>query len=123
MPKRLYLVTGGAGFIGSHICERLLREGHSVRVLDNFFAGKEENLSSFRDEIELIRGDVRDLKVMREAMKGVYVVFHQAALGSVPRSVEDPISTHEANATGTLNVLLADHSTTAFSLRSIKACR
>lgn len=107
MSKRLYLVTGGAGFIGSHICERLLKEGQSVRVLDNFFSGKEENIISIRDDVELIRGDIRDGSLVREAMKGVEVVFHQAALGSVPRSVDDPQTTHEANITGTLNVLLA----------------
>ncbi|MEW6211577.1 MAG: SDR family oxidoreductase [Acidobacteriota bacterium] len=107
MRKRLYLVTGGAGFIGSHICERLIREGHSVRVLDNFVSGREENLREFRGEIELIRGDVRDLRTTAEAMKGVYAVFHQAALGSVPRSVADPVTTHESNLTGTLNVLIA----------------
>lgn len=107
MEKRIYLVTGGAGFIGSHICERLLNEGHRVRVLDNFSNGKEENLSQFRDQIEVIRGDVRDAQLVTEAVKGVYVVFHEAALGSVPRSVADPVSTHESNITGTLNVLLA----------------
>lgn len=107
MQKRTYLVTGGAGFIGGHICERLIKEGHGVRVLDNFSNGKEENLSPFRDQIELIRGDVRDTQVLAEAVKGVYVVFHEAALGSVPRSVADPVSTHESNITGTLNVLLA----------------
>lgn len=107
MQKRLYLVTGGAGFIGSHICERLVKEGYRVRVLDNFSNGREENLSSFRDQIELIRGDVRDPKTVIEAMRDVYVVFHEAALGSVPRSVADPVSTHESNITGTLNVLLA----------------
>ncbi len=107
MQKRLYLVTGGAGFIGSHICERLVREGHSVRVLDNFVSGREENLDEFRGEIELIRGDVRDPQTLREAMKDVYAVFHQAALGSVPRSVADPVTTHESNLTGTLNILIA----------------
>jgi UDP-glucose 4-epimerase len=107
MQKRLYLVTGGAGFIGSHICERLIREGHSVRALDNFVSGKEENLREFRDEIDLIRGDVRDMPTVAEAMKGVYAVFHQAALGSVPRSVADPATAHESNLTGTLNVLIA----------------
>jgi UDP-glucose 4-epimerase len=107
MEKRTYLVTGGAGFIGSHICERLLNEGYGVRVLDNFSNGKEENLSQFRDQVEVIRGDVRDTQTVAEAMKDVYVVFHEAALGSVPRSVADPVSTHESNITGTLNVLLA----------------
>jgi len=107
MTKRRYLVTGGAGFIGSHIAERLVKEGHSVRILDNFVAGKEENLTTFREGIELIRGDIRDAKVVSEAAAGVDVVFHEAALGSVPRSVADPLTTHEVNMTGTLNVFLA----------------
>ncbi len=107
MEKRLYLVTGGAGFIGSHIAERLLRDGHNVRVLDNFVAGKEENLSQIGGEVDLVRGDIRDRQVLTDAMKGVYVVFHEAALGSVPRSVADPLTTHDVNITGTLNVLLA----------------
>ena len=107
MPKRTYLVTGGAGFIGGHICERLARDGHAVRVLDDFSSGKESNLDSFRAEVDLVRGDIRDARLVAEAMKGVDVVFHEAALGSVPRSVADPLTTHEVNMTGTLNVLLA----------------
>jgi nucleoside-diphosphate-sugar epimerase len=105
--SKTYLVTGGAGFIGSHLSERLIREGHSVRVLDDFSSGKIENLESVRDKVEIIRGDVRDINLVREAMDGVEVVFHQAAIGSVPRSVADPLATHEANITGTLNVLMA----------------
>ncbi|HKS41137.1 MAG TPA: SDR family oxidoreductase [Blastocatellia bacterium] len=107
MGKRLYLVTGGAGFIGSHICERLLKDGHSVRVLDNFVSGKEANLESIGGDVELIRGDITDARTVAEAMKGVEIVFHEAALGSVPRSVADPMTTHEVNMTGTLSVLLA----------------
>lgn len=107
MTKQTYLVTGGAGFIGSHITERLVREGHAVRVLDNFSSGHEANLESFRSGVELIRGDIRDVQLVNEATKGVDVVFHEAALGSVPRSVADPVTTHEVNITGTLNVLLA----------------
>jgi nucleoside-diphosphate-sugar epimerase len=107
MPKRTYLVTGGAGFIGGHICERLVRDGHGVRVLDDFSSGKESNLDSFRAEVDLVRGDIRDARLVGEAMKGVDIVFHEAALGSVPRSVADPLTTHEVNMTGTLNVLLA----------------
>src|SRR5436853_7349790 len=87
MSQRLYLVTGGAGFIGSHICERLVQDGHRVRVLDNFFAGKESNLEPFKADIEVIRGDIRDARTVSEAMRGVDIVFHEAALGSVPRSV------------------------------------
>ncbi len=107
MGKRLYLVTGGAGFIGSHLCERLVQEGQGVRVLDNFFAGKAANLEPFKEDIEVIRGDIRDARTVAEAMRGVDIVFHEAALGSVPRSVADPLSTHEVNINGTLNVLLA----------------
>ena len=105
--KKNYLVTGGAGFIGSHLTERLVRDGHAVRVLDDFSAGKDENLSPFAGRIELIRGDIRDRDVVRDAVRDVEVVFHQAAIGSVPRSVADPVTTHEVNITGTLNVLLA----------------
>jgi len=107
MPKRVYLVTGGAGFIGSHIVERLLRDGHRARVLDDLSSGKESNLEAFRSEVELIKGDIRDAQLVNQAMKGVDIVFHEAALGSVPRSVADPVTTHEVNMTGTLNVLLA----------------
>ena len=107
MTKRAYLVTGGAGFIGSHISERLVREGHVVRVLDDFSSGHEANLESFRSGVELIRGDICDKRLVSEATNGVDVVFHEAALGSVPRSVADPVTTHEVNITGTLNVLLA----------------
>jgi nucleoside-diphosphate-sugar epimerase len=107
MEKRNYLVTGGAGFIGSHIIERLVHDGHSVRVLDDFSAGKEENLAPFMDKIELVRGDIRNTEVVREVMKDIEVVFHEAALGSVPRSVADPQTTHDVNITGTLNILLA----------------
>ncbi|HEY6331268.1 MAG TPA: SDR family oxidoreductase [Blastocatellia bacterium] len=107
MDKRLYLVTGGAGFIGSHICERLLKDGHRVRILDNFSTGKEENLKFESGEAEVINGDIRDAETVRQAVKDAEIVFHEAALGSVPRSVDDPVSTHEINITGTLNVLLA----------------
>lgn len=107
MAKRTYLVTGGAGFIGSHIAERLVRDGHGVRVLDDFSSGKNTNLESFVEGIEIVRGDIRDARLVNEASQGVEVVFHEAALGSVPRSVADPLSTHEVNITGTFNVLLA----------------
>jgi nucleoside-diphosphate-sugar epimerase len=107
MEKRNYLVTGGAGFIGSHLVERLVGEGHAVRVLDDFSAGKEENLAPFLNRIEIIRGDIRDADAVKEAMREVEIVFHEAALGSVPRSVADPQTTHDVNITGTLNILLA----------------
>src|SRR5262245_50304982 len=102
-----YLVTGGAGFIGSHIVERLASEGHRVRVLYDLSSGKESSLSSLRGDIELIRADIRNRSAVADAMRETSVVFHQAALGSVPRSVADPVTTHEVNITGTLNVLLA----------------
>jgi UDP-glucose 4-epimerase len=107
MAKRVYLVTGGAGFIGSHIVETLVREGNQVRVLDDLSSGKEANLSAFRSAVEFIRGDIRDAQLVRDATKGVGIIFHEAALGSVPRSVADPVTTHEVNITGTLNVFLA----------------
>jgi len=102
-----YLVTGGAGFIGSNIAEELVKKGHSVRVVDNFITGKRENISSFLEKIELIEGDIRDFEVCKRAAEGVDFVLHQAALPSVPRSVENPLLTNEINITGTLNLLLA----------------
>jgi UDP-N-acetylglucosamine/UDP-N-acetylgalactosamine 4-epimerase len=102
-----YLVTGGAGFIGSHIVEELLRRGDKVRVLDNLATGKRENVALFADRVEFIEGDIRSYHIVRAAVQGIDVVLHQAALPSVPRSVRDPITTHEVNATGTLNVLHA----------------
>ena len=102
-----YLVTGGAGFIGSHICEELLRRGEGVVVLDNFATGRRENLEHLLGDLELIEGDLRDLDTVRRAVKGADYVLHQGALPSVPRSVADPITTHEVNTLGTLNVLVA----------------
>jgi nucleoside-diphosphate-sugar epimerase len=101
------LVTGGAGFIGSHIVERLLGLGHAVRVLDNFATGSRENLEGFRGDIELMEDDVRDVSAVRKAVEGVEVVFHEAALASVPRSVDDPVASNDVNVTGTLNLLVA----------------
>jgi len=102
-----YLVTGGAGFIGSHIVEELVKRGDTVRVIDNFITGKKENISSFSGKIELVEGDIRDSSICREAVNGMDFVLHQAALPSVPRSIKDPILTNEINVTGTLNLLLA----------------
>ncbi len=102
---RSCLVTGGAGFIGSHLAEELVRRRFKVRVLDNLSTGKRENLASFRDEIELVEGDIRNLKMCREAVKGMDYVFHQAALASVPHSIEDPFLTNDINVGGTLNLL------------------
>jgi len=102
-----YLVTGGAGFIGSHIAEELVRRGERVRVLDNFITGKHENLVPFRNFIELIEGDIRELETCRRALRGVDFVLHQAALPSVPRSIEEPLLAHDINVNGTLNLLVA----------------
>lgn len=105
--QKLYLVTGGAGFIGSHIAEALLRRGDRVRVLDNLMTGKRENLAHIADEIEFIEGDIRDVETTRRAMEDVCVVFHEAAIPSVPRSVKEPVLNHEVNVNGTFNVLMA----------------
>ncbi|UCG41755.1 MAG: NAD-dependent epimerase/dehydratase family protein [candidate division WOR-3 bacterium] len=123
-----FLVTGGAGFIGSNIVEELLKQGHTVRVIDNFSTGRRENLESVTGNqvlrtknFDFVEGDIRNLDLLRSVMSGsrssststltssgpVDFVLHQAALPSVPRSIEDPATTHEVNATGTLNVLLA----------------
>jgi UDP-glucose 4-epimerase len=102
-----YLVTGGAGFIGSHIVEELLKRGKSVRVLDNFATGRRENLREFANDIELVEGDIRSLSTVYRAADGIDYVIHQAALPSVPRSIADPVTTNEVNITGTLNVLIA----------------
>lgn len=102
----LYLVTGGAGLIGSHIVDRLVRDGHGVRVIDNLSTGKKENIEPFLDKIEFVEGDIRDVSLTQKAMHGVDYVFHQAALPSVPRSVKDPVTTNAANVDGTLNVLV-----------------
>lgn len=106
MPSR-YLVTGGAGFIGSNIVEELMKRGQRVRVFDNFATGKRENLEAFAADIELHEGDLRDEAAVARAVQGCDYVLHQAALGSVPRSINDPITTNEVNIRGTLNVLIA----------------
>ena len=106
-----YLVTGGAGFIGSNLTRALLSSGHRVRVLDNFLTGKRENLAGLTDAyceaFELMEGDLRDLEAVRKAVAGVEYVLHQGALPSVPRSVADPVLTNEINVGGTVNVLVA----------------
>ena len=102
-----YLVTGGAGFIGSNIVHELLRRGARVRVLDNFSTGRRENLAGLAGAIELIEGDATDPETARRAAEGVDFVLHQAALPSVPRSVADPLASHAANATATLTLLAA----------------
>src|SRR5215207_9918077 len=101
------LVTGGGGFIGSHLVERLVLDGHDVRVLDNFATGRRENLIEIGDDVELVEGDIQSYERVHTAVRGCDTVLHQAALPSVPRSVQDPLTSHASNVTGTLNVLLA----------------
>jgi len=105
--SQLYLVTGGAGFIGSHIAEELVKQGERVRVLDNLSTGKKKNIEPFLEKIEFVEGDIRDLEPLRGAMGGVDYVLHQAAVSSVPRSVKDPLTSNSANVEGTLNILVA----------------
>jgi UDP-glucose 4-epimerase len=102
-----YLVTGGAGFVGSNLVAALLRQGKTVRVLDNLATGRLENIEPFLADIDFIEDDIRDLDAVRRAVVGIDVVLHQAALPSVPRSVADPLTSNEVNITGTLNVLVA----------------
>src|SRR5689334_8137390 len=102
-----FLVTGGAGFIGSNLVEALVARGDSVRVLDNFSTGRMENLAALEGRIELLRGDLTDEKTVLRAVEGVEYVLHQGALASVPRSVENPLATDRANVLGTLHVLEA----------------
>ena len=103
----MFLVTGGAGFIGSHLVEALLRRGEAVRVVDNLSTGRLVNLRGCSQRIDFITGDVSDPAIARAAVDVADVIFHQAALPSVPRSLRDPLGTHEANATGTLQMLHA----------------
>lgn len=114
--KKMFVVTGGAGFIGSHLIEELLSLGSRVRTIDNFSTGKEENIQALQEmfgdrsrNLEVIKGDIRDLDLVKSVTEGVDGIFHQAALGSVPRSVTDPITTQNVNADGTLNIFWAAH--------------
>ena len=103
-------MTGGAGFIGSHVAERLLRQGGRVRILDNFSTGRHENIPferEFGDRLELVEGDLRDLPTVTRAVDGAGVIYHQAAMRSVPRSIDDPLGANENNVTGTLHILEA----------------
>jgi len=105
--NELVLVTGGAGFIGSHLVRCLLQDGYSVRVLDDFSTGKRPNLEDVLDRIEVVDGSMTDLPTAQRAVAGVHYVLHQAAVPSVPRSVRDPLGSNEANVTGTLKMLVA----------------
>ncbi|MCP4592174.1 MAG: SDR family oxidoreductase [bacterium] len=102
-----YLVTGGAGFIGHHLVDRLVADGHSVRVLDNFITGKRTNLDAIRQGFELLEGDFRDPEVCRRACADIEVIFHIGALPSVPNSIADPQASHDCNMNGTFNMLQA----------------
>jgi nucleoside-diphosphate-sugar epimerase len=101
-----YLVTGGAGFIGSHLCEELVRRGERVRVVDSLITGKRQNLAHL-PQVEFMQGDLADIDVARRAVQGIDYVLHQAAIPSVPRSVEDPVTSNRANIDASLNVLVA----------------
>lgn len=101
------LVTGGGGFIGSHLVDALLAEGHQVRVLDNFATGDRRNLFHVRGDVEIVEGDIRSYERAHAAVRGCEIVFHQAALPSVPRSIQDPLTSNDVNVGGTLNILLA----------------
>jgi UDP-glucose 4-epimerase len=101
------LVTGGAGFIGSNLAERLLNDGADVRVLDNFATGSRENLAELGGDVDIVEGDIQSYERVSTAVRGCEVVYHQAALPSVPRSIQDPLTSNAANVIGTLNVLLA----------------
>jgi UDP-glucose 4-epimerase len=105
--SRIVLVTGGAGFIGSHVVRALLERGDRVRILDNFSTGRRGNLAGIEGEVELVEGELRSYERVHNAVRGVELVFHQGALPSVPRSVQDPLTTSAVNVEGTLNVLLA----------------
>lgn len=102
-----YLVTGGAGFIGSNLAMELVKKGETVRVLDNFSTGRYHNLKPIEDEIELIDGDIKDYWTVSKAVEGIDYILHQAALPSVPRSIENPLTSNEVNINGTLNLLEA----------------
>ncbi|HET9360727.1 MAG TPA: SDR family oxidoreductase [Vicinamibacterales bacterium] len=106
MTSARYLVTGGAGFIGSHLCEELVRRGHHVRAVDNLITGHRQNLAHV-PQVDFLEGDLADLDVARRATNGIDYVLHQAAIPSVPRSVEDPITSNRANVDASLNLLVA----------------
>lgn len=104
-----YVVTGGAGFIGSHLVEELVRQSHEVVIIDNLSSGRRENIAPVLPDsrVTFIQGSITDLPLLKEHFSGADGVFHEAAIASVPRSVSDPLETNDINLTGTLNVLLA----------------
>jgi UDP-glucose 4-epimerase len=104
-----YIITGGAGFIGSHIVEELAQQQHEVVIFDNFFSGKMENIRPFLEKknVTFVQGSVTDLSVLKKIFEGADGIFHEGAIASVPRSIANPLATNEANVTGTLNVLIA----------------
>jgi UDP-N-acetylglucosamine 4-epimerase len=109
ITNKTVLVTGGAGFIGSNLCESLLNNNNIVRCLDNLSTGKKDNIVPFLEnrQFTFIEGDIRDLETCKKAIQGVEIILHQAALGSVPRSINDPITTNDVNISGFLNMLVA----------------
>src|SRR5262245_8655775 len=107
MPAIKVLVTGGAGFIGSHLVEALVRAGHAVRALDNLASGGRHSLAALKSDVEWVVGDCADAAIAATAGRGVEVVYHEAALPSVARSVADPLGSHHAGPTATLNMLVA----------------
>ena len=111
MSGDLYLITGGAGFIGSNLAQALVRDGERVRVFDDFSSGTRENLAPVRDRVEIVEADLRDYAAVKRAMQGVTYVAHQGALRSVERSVDDPLSSDEVNVHGTMHVLMAARDT------------
>jgi UDP-glucose 4-epimerase len=107
-----YIITGGAGFIGSHIVEELTQQQHEVVIFDNLFSGKMENIQQFlkNDDVSFVQGSICDLSVLKKTFEGADGIFHEGAIASVPRSIANPLATNEANVTGTLNVLFASSS-------------
>lgn len=101
------LVTGGAGFIGSHIADALVKAGHTVRVMDNYFSGQKKNLDAVRRDVEILKGDCADERSARRSVKGIEVIYHEAAVPSVPRSVKDPLLSHRNNSLATVTMLAA----------------
>src|SRR4051812_28579256 len=101
------LITGGAGFIGSNLADALIREGAKVRIIDNFLTGFRENLEEIKGDFDFIEGDITDPATVSRVVEGCDVIFHEAALPSVPRSVDDPMETHRVCVDGTMNLLVA----------------